>query len=118
VIALLYTLAEPVILVGHSAGGPVISTVAEARPGKIAKLVYLSAYLFENGASMASMLPKDPDSLVLPHLVPMAGGLFVDLDAARDVFYGTSDDADVALARSLLKPIGVLTTALRSAFRA
>ena len=112
VIALLDQLGEPVILVGHSAGGPVISTVAEARPGKIAKLVYLSAYLLENGESIVSMLPRDPDSLVLPHLVPMAGGLIVDLDAVRDVFYGTSDDADVALARSLLKPIGVLTTSV------
>jgi len=110
VIALLDTLAEPVILVGHSAGGPVISTVAEARPGKIAKLVYLSAYLLENGESIVSTVPQDPDSLVLPHLVPNAGGLFVDLDAVRDIFYGTSDDADIALARSLLKPIGLLTT--------
>ena len=110
VIALLDTLIEPVILVGHSAGGPVISTVAEARPGKIAKLVYLSAYLLENGESIVSMLPQDPDSQVFPHLLPTAGGLFIDLDAARDVFYGTSDDADVALARSLLKPVGLLTT--------
>jgi pimeloyl-ACP methyl ester carboxylesterase len=112
VIALLDQLAEPVILVGHSAGGPVISTVAEARPGKIAKLVYLSAYLLENGKSIASMLPQDPDSLVLPHLVPTAGSLFIDLDGARDVFYGTSDDAEVALARSLLKPIGLLTASV------
>ena len=110
VIALLDRLAEPVILVGHSAGGPVVSIVAEARPEKIAKLVYVSAYLLENGASILSMLPNDPDSLVLPNIVPRTGGIFVDLDAVGDVFYGTSGDADVSLARSLLKPIGVLTT--------
>jgi pimeloyl-ACP methyl ester carboxylesterase len=112
VIALLDRLAEPVILVGHSAGGPVVSTVAEARPGRIAKPVYLTAYLLESGESIVSMLPQDPDSLVLPHLVAVDGGLFVDREAVRDVFYGTSDDADVALARTLLKPIGVLTTSV------
>ena len=41
-----------VILVGHSMGGMVISQVAENIPGKIDKLVYLSAYLPANGQSL------------------------------------------------------------------
>lgn len=110
VVDLLDGLPEPVILVGHSAGGPVISTVAEARPDKIAKLVYVSAYLLASGASIVSMLPSDPESLVPGSLVGTSDGLFIQLDRARDVFYGTSPDADVALARALLKPIGVRTT--------
>jgi pimeloyl-ACP methyl ester carboxylesterase len=110
VIAFLDTVADPVILVGHSAGGPVISTVAEARPERIAKLVYLTAYLLENGASIVSMLPNDPESLVLPNLVVTPEGLFTRLDQVRDIFYGSCDDADIELARALLKPIGVLTT--------
>ena len=110
VVELLDGLSEPVILVGHSAGGPVISTVAEARPEKIAKLVYVSAYLLESGASIVSMLPNDPESLVAANLVGAPDGLFVRLDRVRDVFYGMSDDADVTLARSLLKPIGVRTS--------
>jgi pimeloyl-ACP methyl ester carboxylesterase len=110
VLAVLDQLAEPVILVGHSAGGPVISTVAEARPAAVAKLVYLTAYLFENGASIASTLPRDPDSLAVPNLVGTSDGLFVRLDRMREIFYGTTDDADVALARTLLKPIGLRTT--------
>src|SRR5213594_427487 len=40
VIAFLDSLSEPVVLVGHSAGGAVISMVAEARPQKVEKLVY------------------------------------------------------------------------------
>jgi pimeloyl-ACP methyl ester carboxylesterase len=110
VIAVLDALAEPAIVVGHSAGGPVISMVAEARPAKIAKLVYLSAYLLQNGASIVSMLPNDPDSLVLSNIVLTPDGVFVRLDQVREIFYGTSDDADVELARFLLKPIGVLTS--------
>ena len=38
VIAFLDSLSEPVVLVGHSAGGAVISLVAEARPQKVEKL--------------------------------------------------------------------------------
>ncbi len=100
----------PVILVGHSAGGPVISTVAEARPEKVAKLVYLSAYLLPAGSSILAVAGGDTASLAAQNLVPRPDGtLFVRPEGVRDLFYGTSDDADVALARSLLKPIGLLT---------
>lgn len=43
---------EPVILVGHSMGGFVISQAAELNPDKIEKLVYVNAFLPENGLSM------------------------------------------------------------------
>lgn len=111
VVAVLDALTEPVILVGHSAGGPVISLVAEARPSAIAKLVYLTAYLLEDGASVISMLSRDAESLVPPNIVLSPEGVFVRLDRVREIFYGTTDDADVALARALLKPIGVRTSA-------
>lgn len=45
---------EPVILVGHSFNGITISRVAEARPDKIASLVYLTAFLLPNGSSFLS----------------------------------------------------------------
>ena len=40
------------ILVGHSMAGAVISQVAENIPGKIDKLIYVSAYLPKNGESL------------------------------------------------------------------
>ncbi len=111
VIELLDTLTTPVILVGHSAGGPVISTVAEARPERIAKLVYVTAYLLPAGSSIVSVIAGDPGSRVSANLVGRPDGtVFVKAEGVRDVFYGTSDDADVSLARSLLKPIGFLPT--------
>ena len=108
VIALLDTLPDPVILVGHSAGGPVVSTVAEARPDKIAKLVYVTA-LLPDGESITSVIGQDPDSLVAGSLMILPDGTVKIRDeAARALFYGLSDDADVALARALLKPVGFL----------
>ena len=42
---------EPVILVWHSFNGITISQVAELRPKKVKKLVYLTAFLLPNGGS-------------------------------------------------------------------
>lgn len=47
-----------VILVGHSMAGMVISQVAEKIPGKIEKLVYVSAYLPKNGESLSGITNK------------------------------------------------------------
>lgn len=43
---------EPVILVGHSMGGAVVTMVAEARPQKIKKLVYFAAFMLKDGKSV------------------------------------------------------------------
>lgn len=47
---------KKVILVGHSMAGMVISQVAEEIPDKLARLLYLSAYLPENGQSLFSLI--------------------------------------------------------------
>ena len=53
---------EPVILVGHSRGGVVISQAAELVPDRIRLNVYLTAILMRNGESAldsAGMVPSD-----------------------------------------------------------
>lgn len=40
---------EPVVLIGHSRAGIVLSEVAERMPEKIETLVYLCAFLIPNG---------------------------------------------------------------------
>jgi pimeloyl-ACP methyl ester carboxylesterase len=52
----------PVILVGHSLGGMTITQVAEAFPEKIAALVYVCAFLPENGRSAISYAQTDLES--------------------------------------------------------
>jgi pimeloyl-ACP methyl ester carboxylesterase len=46
---------ENVVLVGHSLGGFVISGVAEHTPGKIASIVFLDAFLPDNGQALADL---------------------------------------------------------------
>ena len=45
---------RPVVLVGHSFGGIVVSRAAELAPEKVAALTYLTAFLVPNGASFLS----------------------------------------------------------------
>jgi pimeloyl-ACP methyl ester carboxylesterase len=48
-----------IVLVGNSYGGMVISGVADRVPEKVASLVYLDAFVPENGQSLLSLLPPD-----------------------------------------------------------
>ena len=105
VVATLDALAESVILVGHSAGGPPVSMAAEARPDKIEKLVYVTAFLIPNGTSIAGATLRDQGSLIFQHLKLNPDGTFeVEPSARQEVFYNECDERDVALAQTLFKP--------------
>lgn len=107
---------EPVILVGHSMGGIVISQAAEARPDKVAKLVYLSAFLLADGQTLLDVAQADERATVLPNLVfsDDRRSATVRDEAITETFYADCDEADVALARSLLvpQPVAPLSTPL------
>ncbi|UOQ52247.1 alpha/beta fold hydrolase [Hymenobacter cellulosivorans] len=59
--------AGPVVLVGHSLAGMIISQVAELISHRISRLVYLCAYLPADGQSAFDF--RDADSLLPPNLV-------------------------------------------------
>jgi len=48
-----------VILVGHSYAGMIVSGVAEKHPDKIQRLVFLDAFVPENGNSVLDLLPPE-----------------------------------------------------------
>lgn len=98
--------SEPVILVGHSMGGVVITQAAEYRPEKIDTLVYLTAFLLRNGESLLQVAEADAEALVLRNLIMAEDQSYatVRTEAAKDMFYGDCSDEDVARALSLMCP--------------
>lgn len=108
---------EPVVLVGHSRGGIVLSEVAECRPTRIRVLVYVTAFLLEEGRSLNTAASEEPESLVGPNLIVADDHRSVRIrdEAVREIFYGECSDDDVALARALLvpEPMAPLETPVR-----
>jgi pimeloyl-ACP methyl ester carboxylesterase len=85
---------EPVVLVGHSYGGAVI-TEAGNDPN-VAALVYIAAFVPDTGESVNTLIegfPKDgPQPPILP---PQDGFLFLDREKFHDSF-AADVDADLA----------------------
>jgi pimeloyl-ACP methyl ester carboxylesterase len=59
---------EPVILIGHSLGGAVITQTATEVPAKIAKLVYVAGFIPQTGKSVLDYAGLDRASLLGPVL--------------------------------------------------
>jgi pimeloyl-ACP methyl ester carboxylesterase len=59
-----------VVLIGHSFGGIVTSLVAEQVPAQIKKLVFVAAYVPQNGQSLFVIANTDADSYVGRYLRP------------------------------------------------
>lgn len=97
---------DPVVLVGHSRGGIILSRVAEKRPTKLSRLVYVTAALVRDGESLQQLLVEDGTSLILSNLVMADDGnsSMVKEEALKPVFYEESPEEDIALARLLLRP--------------
>ncbi len=50
---------SPVILVGHSYAGMIISGAVEAHPDKVQRLVFLDAFIPDDGQSVLDLLPAE-----------------------------------------------------------
>jgi len=96
----------PVILVGHSYGGAVI-TEAGTDP-KVVGLVYITAFAPDKGESVNSLI-KDPppDAPVPPILPPKDGYLFLDKSKFRASFAGDVEVEKAAFMADSQVPWGV-----------
>ena len=90
----LATHSGPVILVGHSYGGAVI-TEAGNDP-KVAGLVYVAAFALDDGESVSSLIKDPPPGAPVPPILPPQEG-FLFLDKAK---FAASFAADVDAERA------------------
>jgi pimeloyl-ACP methyl ester carboxylesterase len=97
---------DPVLLVGHSLGGGVITRAAEHRPDRIRNLVYLTGYLLQNGQSMLDITQADTESLLLANADFSKDRLSATFrpEALKELGYHDCSEADLALVQSLLTP--------------
>lgn len=103
---------EPVVLVGHSMSGLVVTQAAEQCPESVDTLVYLTAYLPGDGESMLDL--RVEGSFISENFVvdEDRGVGSIEPDALEELFYADCSASAVTLARSLVRtePIEPLTT--------
>ncbi|MBZ9781479.1 alpha/beta hydrolase [Pseudomonas sp. REP124] len=108
--ALLSSIKSPVVLVGHSYGGNVISAAANDHP-TVKALVYVSAFAPEAGETVAGLAGKFPGSTLGPTLAaPVAhadGGkdLYIQQDKFHDQFAADVPADQAALMAATQRPV-------------
>jgi pimeloyl-ACP methyl ester carboxylesterase len=96
----------PVVLVGHSYGGAVI-TEAGTDP-KVAGLVYITAFAPDKGESVESLIKNPPPGAPVPPILPPVNGyLFLDKAKFRASFAADVSEAKAAFLADSQVPWGV-----------
>lgn len=93
-----------VILVGHSKNGIMISQVAEYRPEKIEKLIYLAAYLVPNGKTQRAYSLQDTHGVLKPYVTmhEELNAHTLQPEIYKEGLYADCDDDITELAKILL----------------
>jgi pimeloyl-ACP methyl ester carboxylesterase len=110
---------EPVVLVGHSRGGIVISAVAERMPQRIASLVYLAAFLVPDGKSLNDIVAMGPPTAAATDAFVVSGdGVSVTIAPGKtpELFYNTTSEPvrRKAAERLTAEPVASLVTPIRT----
>jgi pimeloyl-ACP methyl ester carboxylesterase len=101
--------SSPVVLVGHSMAGIVLSTLAERLPDRIARLVYLAAFMLPDGCSIMSFY----DRFATPEMTGARQALRLSADKtwstidaadAQQLFFNACTEADARMAATHLGP--------------
>ena len=107
---LLKGVSSPVVLVGHSYGGPVISEAAYGQ-ANVKALVYVSAFAPQAGESAVALTGKFPGATLGPTLakpVELAGGgkdLYIQQDKFHDQFAADVPEAQARLMAATQRPV-------------
>jgi len=91
-----------VALVGHSYGGMVITAVADRAAGRLAHLVYLDAFVPQDGQCVLDLVTPEVAALSREQARTVGDGWLVP--ALPLEFWGVTDAADVEWATPLMRP--------------
>jgi pimeloyl-ACP methyl ester carboxylesterase len=105
--ALIEAQPEPVVLVGHSAGGQLVSALAECAPDRVARAIFIAGALLADGQSRADLRFGSPE--VSAALRPSDDGSAFSIDPALapELLYNqlSPDVAARVVARLVNEPI-------------
>jgi pimeloyl-ACP methyl ester carboxylesterase len=109
VAAIVDAVEDPVIVVGHSMGGTVAAQVSELRPERVARAIYVCAFLLPDGESIVDFYGRAwEDWMTGAHArvgYSEDGHLsMIDPESAVAVFYNTADPDDARAAAARLTP--------------
>ncbi|MGJ3258170.1 MAG: alpha/beta fold hydrolase [Rhodospirillales bacterium] len=114
------SLDTPPVLVGHSMSGAVAAGVAEQRPDKLEKVIFLAAYIPADGESVGDVVKTDPESHVRTGKIDVGGVTAITLKPGvlADAFYNDAtprqlawveDRIQLQAARTFREPISLST---------
>jgi pimeloyl-ACP methyl ester carboxylesterase len=95
--SLLDSISGPVVLVGHSMGGTVITNAAAGK-SNVKALVYISAFVPDVGETQGDLINKFPGSEVLPVSVPVP---YIKADGTTGTDLYLSPDGQAAFAADI-----------------
>jgi pimeloyl-ACP methyl ester carboxylesterase len=108
-------IAGPILAVGHSYGGAVISNAASSARNVVG-LVFVAAFAPDEGERLGEVTATSKDSVLnsalVPHLYPTGTGtateFSIDPAKARDAFAADLSDAQAALIAAVQRPVAEL----------
>lgn len=94
----------PVVLVGHSYGGAVI-TAAGLGAENVKALVYIAAFAPDAGDNLQALLQQYPSKIGAALVPDAAGFLYIDRNKFREVFVADVSERDHSIMSATQKPI-------------
>lgn len=98
----------PVVLVGHSYGGAVI-TKAAVGASNVKALVYVAAFAPDSGENLQSLLERYPSKIGAALIPDAAGFLYIDRSKFKEVFAADVSERDLSVLAAAQKPINSQT---------
>jgi pimeloyl-ACP methyl ester carboxylesterase len=94
----------PVIVVGHSYGGAVMTNAATGAPN-VKALVYVAAFGPDENESVGPLIEKYPSKLVTALVPDSAGFLYIDRAKFKEIFAADVSDTERSVMAATQKPI-------------